>query len=356
MKGSTMSSYKHVLKERHRESDDERKRRDKDRNSNVKDSYSRKRSHSPHRSTHHKKSPLKSKVEYNNSDDHKGRKHHHESDIEELSRQKRKLESELRALDLEEAAEKEAENKKARREKSKHKEIKLESKEVPETKPKPVSNNSDDDRRSFRSRTQDVAVKVEKDKHKGHATKSGNEKNWGKPKEEPKNVDKEKPNFEVSGKLAEETNTYNGVVIKYNEPAEARKPKRKWRLYPFKGDSHLPYIPIHRQSAYLFGRTRLIADIPIDHPSCSKQHAVLQYRLVPYKRDDGTTGRRVRPYIIDLESSNGTFVNNKKVDPRCYVEIMEKDVIKFGYSSREYVLLHEESKNEEEDDDVEMTD
>lgn len=37
---------------------------------------------------------------------------------------------------------------------------------------------------------------------------------------------------------------------------------------------------IHRQSAYLLGRHRRIADIPIDHPSCSKQHAVFQYRWV----------------------------------------------------------------------------
>lgn len=48
--------------------------------------------------------------------------------------------------------------------------------------------------------------------------------------------EKQKPNFKLSGKLAEDTNTFNGVVVKYNEPPEARAPKRKWRLYPFKGD------------------------------------------------------------------------------------------------------------------------
>jgi len=35
---------------------------------------------------------------------------------------------------------------------------------------------------------------------------------------------------------------------------------------------------IHRQSCYLFGRERRVADIPTDHPSCSKQHAVIQFR------------------------------------------------------------------------------
>lgn len=163
--------------------------------------------------------------------------------------------------------------------------------------------------------------------------------------------DKKKPNFGLSGKLTEDVNVYNGVVIKYSEPPEARKPKRRWRFYPFKGDETLPTLYLHRQSAYLIGRDRKVADIPVDHPSCSKQHAALQYRLVPFTREDGTKGKRVRPYIIDLDSANGTYVNNKRIEPRKYVELMERDVIKFGYSSRDYVLLHEHSKGDEEDDD-----
>ncbi|XP_005395265.1 PREDICTED: smad nuclear-interacting protein 1 [Chinchilla lanigera] len=167
---------------------------------------------------------------------------------------------------------------------------------------------------------------------------------------------KEKPSFELSGALLEDTNTFRGVVIKYSEPPEARIPKKRWRLYPFKNDEVLPVMYIHRQSAYLLGRHRRIADIPIDHPSCSKQHAVFQYRLVEYTRADGTVGRRVKPYIIDLGSGNGTFLNNKRIEPQRYYELKEKDVLKFGFSSREYVLLHESSdtseldRKEDEDD------
>ncbi|XP_065553515.1 smad nuclear-interacting protein 1 [Lathamus discolor] len=175
-----------------------------------------------------------------------------------------------------------------------------------------------------------------------------------KPKEKPA-VKKEKPSFELSGALLEDTNTFRGVVIKYSEPPEARIPKKRWRLYPFKNDEFLPVMYIHRQSAYLLGRHRRIADIPIDHPSCSKQHAVFQYRLVEYTRADGTVGRRVRPYIIDLGSGNGTFLNNQRIEPQRYYELKEKDVLKFGFSSREYVLLHESSDkseaNTKDDDD-----
>lgn len=176
---------------------------------------------------------------------------------------------------------------------------------------------------------------------------AGNKKDAIKDEEEP--VEKDKPDFGLSGKLTEDTNKVNGVVVKYAEPQEARRPKRRWRLYPFKNDQSLNTIYIHRQSCFLIGRDKKICEIAVDHPSCSKQHAALQYRLVNYQREDGTAGRRVRPYIIDLESANGTFVNNNKIETRKYFELFEKDVLKFGFSSREYVLLHEDSNVDEDE-------
>ena len=82
----------------------------------------------------------------------------------------------------------------------------------------------------------------------------------------------------LSGALMGDTNVFNGVVVKYSEPPEARKPKKRWRFYVFKGQESLPVMHLHRQSAYLIGKDRKVVDVPIDHPSCSRQHAVLQYR------------------------------------------------------------------------------
>lgn len=61
-----------------------------------------------------------------------------------------------------------------------------------------------------------------------------NREQWGKAEdnikqEEEEVVEKVKPNLGLSGKLTEDANTYKGVVIKYSQPAEARKPKRRWR-------------------------------------------------------------------------------------------------------------------------------
>jgi len=55
------------------------------------------------------------------------------------------------------------------------------------------------------------------------------------------------------------------------------------------------------------------------------------------------TSKLVRPYVMDLGSTNGTYVNDERLQPQRYVELLEKDVLRFGYSSREFVLLHAES-------------
>ena len=68
-----------------------------------------------------------------------------------------------------------------------------------------------------------------------------------------------------------------------------------------------------------------------------------------------------RPFIIDLESTNGTHVNDGAIPTSRYYELRASDgpflpptlpgsviyvysaVIKFGDSPREYVLLHDEA-------------
>eukprot|EP00435_Cladocopium_sp_Y103_P065124 s58_g27.t1 len=143
-------------------------------------------------------------------------------------------------------------------------------------------------------------------------------KGKGKGKEDPDAPPKEQPNFEPSGLLALEDNAKNGIPLKFTVPAEARRPATKWRLYVFAKQNEGPkMIHIYKNVGYLFGKDRRIVDVPTDHPTCSKQHAVLHYRV--------TTGGIVKPYIMDLESVNGTFVNGKRIEAARYVELREKD-------------------------------
>lgn len=147
-----------------------------------------------------------------------------------------------------------------------------------------------------------------------------------------------KPEFGLSGLLAAETNTtVQGVVLKHQEPAEKGMPSKKWRIYVFKDAKPLDQpLMIHKQSNYLFGRDRRVVDIATDHPSCSLQHAIIQYRTTD-KRGDVA----VRPYLMDLKSTNGTVLNGERLEPERYYELLPKDVITFGESSREYVILTE---------------
>ncbi|TFK52481.1 SMAD/FHA domain-containing protein [Heliocybe sulcata] len=163
-----------------------------------------------------------------------------------------------------------------------------------------------------------------------------------------KEKDKAKPNFNPSGLLAAATKTVEHgdgtkTVLKYHEPPEARKPLLGWRLYVFKGKEQTDVLHIHRQSAYLVGRDRSVADIPVEHPSCSKQHAVIQFRQVMEKNEFGESKQVIKPFIIDLESTNGTAVNDEQIPTSRYYELQASDVIKFGDSLREYVLLHDEA-------------
>lgn len=158
-------------------------------------------------------------------------------------------------------------------------------------------------------------------------------------------VDKQKPNFSQTGRLAAETNTVNvnggSIVLKYHEPPEARKPpsKEAWRLYIFKGEDLLDTVELGGRSCWLVGRERLVVDFPIEHPSCSKQHAAIQFRYIEKKNEFGDRDGRVRPYLIDLESANGTTVNGEPAPGGRYMELMDKDVLKFGLSTRECVLM-----------------
>jgi smad nuclear-interacting protein 1 len=159
-------------------------------------------------------------------------------------------------------------------------------------------------------------------------------------------VEKEKPNFGNTGLLAKESNTISvgkntKIVLKYNEPSEARKPpaSQPWRLYVFKGAETLDTIQLWTESCWLIGREASVADLLVEHPSCSKQHAVIQFRHSVKVNEYGDRKSQVRPYLIDLDSANGTKLNGERITGSRYVEVRDKDIVQFGLSEREYVFM-----------------
>jgi smad nuclear-interacting protein 1 len=158
--------------------------------------------------------------------------------------------------------------------------------------------------------------------------------------------EKEKPNFGSTGLLAAASNSVvqadgSQVVLKYHEPPEARKPspKDEWKLFVFKGSEILDTVELNARSCWLVGRDAAVVDLMAEHPSISKQHAVIQFRYLEKRNEYGDKIGRVKPYLIDLESANGTMLNESKVPDSRYLELRDKDLVQFGQSTREYVLM-----------------
>ncbi|CAM9856292.1 unnamed protein product [Chrysoparadoxa australica] len=77
---------------------------------------------------------------------------------------------------------------------------------------------------------------------------------------------------------------------------------------------------------YVVGRLQGSVDILMEHPSISRKHAVLQHE---------TAGRL---HLWDNGSTHGTCVNKVKLPPKTYRQLAVGDVIKFGASTRLFVV------------------
>jgi len=69
-----------------------------------------------------------------------------------------------------------------------------------------------------------------------------------------------------------------------------------------------------------------LCDIKLDHPSISRRHAIIAH---------GSSGN---VYLMDLGSSHGTFKNGKRLEANKREALADMDVIKFGASTREYIV------------------
>ncbi|KAK8088308.1 hypothetical protein PG997_003269 [Apiospora hydei] len=159
---------------------------------------------------------------------------------------------------------------------------------------------------------------------------------------------KEQPNFGTTGTLAAASNSIaqadgSTIVLKYHEPPEARKPSPKdvWKLFVFKGADIIDTIELSHRSCWLVGRELAVVDMIAEHPSISKQHAVIQFRYQEKRNEYGDKIGKVKPYLLDLESANGTMLNSKKIPDSRFLELKDKDLVQFGQSTREYVLMFE---------------
>jgi len=148
--------------------------------------------------------------------------------------------------------------------------------------------------------------------------------------------------FGLSGLLAQEQNKCLDVVLKFTEPPEAHLPTNKWRVYVFdRGNEIAETYNLHDESCYLCGTSTEVADVLLSHPTCEEQHSVLQFRMVEKEGKDHLMVKSVRLYILDLESTHGTYINGERIKPDFYYEILDRDMVQFGKDAREFIFLKE---------------
>jgi pSer/pThr/pTyr-binding forkhead associated (FHA) protein len=123
---------------------------------------------------------------------------------------------------------------------------------------------------------------------------------------------------------------------RYDEPSWSAAPTEKFQLEVLKDGSIVATVDLDQKAYYTLGRQPDIVDIVMDHPSISRMHAVLNFR------DDGALMLR------DLGSAQGTQLNKQLCGKNTYYRVYVGDMIKFGASTRKYIVLGPETHSREE--------
>ncbi|XP_065611156.1 kanadaptin [Cyrtonyx montezumae] len=130
---------------------------------------------------------------------------------------------------------------------------------------------------------------------------------------------------------------------RYEEPPWGSRPPAGagYGLEVLKGGVLLGSVRLEGGSWFLVGRLPGCA-LALEHPSVSRHHAVLQYR--GRSADDADAGF----YVYDLGSTHGTFLNKARVPPRTYCRVRVGHGLRFGGSSRLFLLQGPEEDQESE--------
>ncbi|XP_068928202.1 kanadaptin isoform X2 [Petaurus breviceps papuanus] len=131
----------------------------------------------------------------------------------------------------------------------------------------------------------------------------------------------------------------------YQEPPWGGPPDAPYYLETLKGGTILGSRSLEGRSRCVFGRLSS-CDVILEHPSVSRFHAVLQHRARGLAGDEDPRGPGF--YLYDLGSTHGTFLNKIRVPPRTYCRVHVGHVLRFGASTRLFILQGPEEDKEAE--------
>ncbi|KAL2773755.1 kanadaptin [Daubentonia madagascariensis] len=131
----------------------------------------------------------------------------------------------------------------------------------------------------------------------------------------------------------------------YQEPPWGGPSTATYSLETLKGGTILGTRSLKGTSYCLFGRLSS-CDVCLEHPSVSRYHAVLQHRASGPDRE--CDGHGPGFYLYDLGSTHGTFLNKTRIPPRTYCRVHVGHVLRFGGSTRLFILQGPEEDREAE--------
>lgn len=106
-----------------------------------------------------------------------------------------------------------------------------------------------------------------------------------------------------------------------------------------KEGSILDEINLSKKEFYIVGRQEDICDIFLENPTISRKHAVIQHK------DTGDI------FIYDMGSTHGTFLNKKLIPHKEYIKMKVGDMLRFGQSTRWFILNGPEELTQETEED-----
>ncbi|KAJ8706270.1 hypothetical protein PYW08_010896 [Mythimna loreyi] len=92
-------------------------------------------------------------------------------------------------------------------------------------------------------------------------------------------------------------------------------------------------VDLTNKPFYVFGRLAN-CDVVMAHPTISRHHCVLQYKAFAEEGEPPCGW-----YLYDLGSTHGTLLNKESLKPSHYTRIRVGHQIKFGNSTRTYIML-----------------
>jgi pSer/pThr/pTyr-binding forkhead associated (FHA) protein len=124
--------------------------------------------------------------------------------------------------------------------------------------------------------------------------------------------------------------------LQYNIPESSAIPPVEYTLEVLRDGSIIDYISLSNRSYTVFGRSP-DSDVVLEHPTISRYHAIVQYK------SEFEHGQPAGLYLYDCGSTHGTFINKKRLEPKVYVRIKIGYIIKFGQSTRLYLVQGDSS-------------